>query len=187
MEDNKKPYNTIKSFHEIQFTPKTLYVLDFDDTIAKFDGIHNNWWTERFEFHYEAHSCFGKAEELSLYEWKEKVELIEPVHVDEGGLNYLIEHCSESGSHFVILTARNKVLKDMTNEHLNKLLPDHNIDVIYCSFENKGLMMEKYIEKELSEHEFEHIVFIDDKEYNLDAFMSHHPDATCYLMEDCHK
>lgn len=186
MDDNSKQYKTIKSFHEIQFSPKTLYVLDFDDTIAKFEGIDNKWWRKRYDFHYGVHNCHNKAEELSLIEWKSKVEDIDPEHVDEDGLKYLVEHCSVSGSHLVILTARNKILKDITNDQLSKLLPDHNIDVIYCSFESKGAMMEKYIKKELNEHEFDHIVFIDDKKHNISAFLDHYTDAICYLMDDCH-
>lgn len=180
MADTDGMFQVISGFQDIVLQKETLYVLDFDETIAYFEGIHKGWWKDRFEHHYE-HNDHDIAEEMALKDWMQHVTYVDPTHVDKDGFENIIQYCvSEPSSRIVILTARNISLENVTEAHMKIISPDNDIDIIFCSGEHKGYVLQDYLDKHDSE--YKHIIFIDDLRKNLVDFKSVHSDSQCYHM-----
>lgn len=194
MADTDGMFQVISGFQDIVLQKETLYVLDFDETIAYFEGIHKGWWKDRFEHHCE-HNDHDIAEELALKDWMKHVTYVDPTHVDKDGFENIVKYCvSEPSSRIVILTARNKKievlsqlfendiisLENVTEAHMKIISPDHDIDIIFYSGDHKGYVLQDYLDKHDSE--YQHIICIDDLRKNLVDFKSVHSDSQCYHM-----
>lgn len=175
-------FKVISSFDDVPIQPDTLYVLDFDETVAYYDGINRKWWEDRFAHHYREHCDYDKADDLALKDWLEHIDYLDPQHVDQKGFKEIIEHCeSEEHSHVVILTARDIRLEDITKKHLDILSPDKKIDIIFCNGDHKGEKLQEYLDGH--EKDYLHIVFVDDHLDNLVNFKETHADALCFHMQ----
>ena len=186
--------------------PNTLYVLDFDETLVRFDDMGSEWWDKQCERYYGQHGTDRpdgqsladwvqhvsfrnpKTDEEKVFkqnildDWVKHVSARDPIHVDEVGFNGILEHCvAERGSHVIILTARNIKLAELTQRHLDMVVsPEAGVDIIFCSGENKGRTLENYIGT--SGASYNHIVFVDDKLRNLKQVKDVHVDSQCYHM-----
>jgi hypothetical protein len=178
-------FKVISDFQEIALTSNTLYVLDFDETVVYFDNINSGWWKKRFEHHSKTQDNTCKANKLVLKDWKNHISYNGPKHVDKQGFNSIVNHCVESGgsSHVIILTARDISLTDVTENHLNTISPNADINIIFCSGDNKGCKLQEYIDQRSKDKPvFDHIIFVDDRLYNLVDFKDVHVDSQCYHM-----
>lgn len=172
-------FTTISKLSEIPLQPDTLYVLDFDETVVYYDGINRQWWEQRFKHHYDTHNDHDKADQLALKDWFEHIKFLQPNHIDYHGFKNIIKHCESSrNSHVMILTARDVRLENITREHMAILSPDHQLDIVFCCGKDKGEQLQLYLDRH--EHEFEHIIFVDDQVNNLANFIETHVDAKCY-------
>lgn len=171
----------ITSFKDIPLQPGTLYVLDFDETIAYYDGINQAWWSERFDYHYEKHSDYNKADRLSLKDWMDHISFLQPRHVDKEGLNNIINHCNGTpNSHVMILTARDIMLEDVTRKHMDLLSPNEQLDIVFCNGEHKGEKLKEYFDQ--NGQSYKNIIFVDDLDQNLKEVMEIYKNARCYHM-----
>ena len=180
---NPSPFKVITSFQELQPWPSAcLYVLDFDETIAYFDGLNRDWWSQRFGHHYSVHNDTKQAETNALKEWVDHITIVDPKHVDEEGFHSLIEHCKQdTSSHILILTARDIALKDLTTAQLNTISPTVSVDIIFCCGKNKGHKLQEYLETHSKTYST--TIFIDDLTSNLLDFQKVHVGAQCFHMQ----
>jgi len=175
-------FQNVSSFKDIVLIPDTLYVLDFDDTIGYYEGIHKEWWSERFQHYYDNHGCIIKAERLALNDWTEHVKYIDPIPVDKEGFRNIIDYCIHSGghSHVMILTARNIELTDETRFHLNTISLEKDLDIVFCSGKHKGYKLQEYLMKH--KKKYKNLIFIDDLHKNLLDVQEIYKNAICYHM-----
>jgi predicted secreted acid phosphatase len=159
---------TITSFFQVEISHKTLVVLDIDETILQFPGIHENWWHKKHKYYSDligGGAYDHKTVNSLVYnDWLSYVTEINPTHTDERGLFNLFERVKESNSHIIFLTARFKDTKELTYSHL-KHLGISGIPVHFTSMEPKGDHLNRIIDDKYSH--VKNIVFVDDMDHNL--------------------
>jgi len=155
-----KPFKNIHTFDEIEITSKCTLVLDFDETIAKYDNISKQWWKERFDFYYSIYADYDTADRMALEDWKKHIHIVNPSHTDKNGIFNLIKSATKYKCRTLCLTARSSILKEITIKHLEYL--GIIIDEIHFS-ENmgKGHYLNGIINNE------DDVIFVDDSETNI--------------------
>ncbi len=110
---------TITSFLQIEILPKTLVVLDIDETILQFPEIHELWWRERRDYYKNiGHDDPKIINTLTYNEWLDHVTETTPRHTDKDGLFDPLAKIIETYSHIIFLTARFGTTDELTQSHL---------------------------------------------------------------------
>jgi hypothetical protein len=171
----------INSFSQVKIKPKSLVVLDIDDTILNFPSIRKGWWTDTFNNYYEQEQDYDRAEELALNDWvniiaNDKAQLLDPINFET-----FLNKIREQNCELILLTARNDKLRELTKKHLADCKLDIPHNKIYHN-RNKGkklLELVKNVYNNVSQ-----IIFVDDLESNLndveDTFLSYSYDIVLY-------
>ena len=142
----------IKNYNEIDVTPNSLIILDLDETIIQYPYITAKWW----ENTRKAYALIDEktADERSYSDWLYIINTYKPNLLDITEFNKLLMRIKETNSNFIIVTARNIKLKEITQKHLETF--GINCDVYYSL--DKGIMInaikQNYIYNDIS--------FIDD-------------------------
>jgi len=142
----------IKNYNEIDVTPNSLIILDLDETIIRYPYITAKWW----ENTRKAYALIDEktADERSYSDWLYIINSYKPNLLDTIEFNKLLMRIKETNSNFIIVTARNIKLKEITLKHLETF--NINCDVYYSL--DKGVMInaikQNYIYNDIS--------FIDD-------------------------
>jgi len=169
---------TVKSFKDIPVERNTLVLCDIDDTVIVFEKLGKKWWREQFEDYYERNGDYDFSEKAVLKEWIHQIHKEKPVHVDEEGFTDFVERINATGSTLVFVTARSSDLFCLTLHHLKQLGISPKTDVHYTNNTPKG----DYIANVIDFDDFDHIVFIDDMEHNVNSVERVFGDTvTCYL------
>jgi hypothetical protein len=158
-------FKTIKSLKEIPISRNTLILCDIDDTIIAFDKLGKKWWRERFDDYFERNGDYEFSKQAVLKEWIHQIHKQKPVHVDEEGFTDFMERINLSDSTLVFITARHPDLFGLTSYHLKQLGINSTIDVHYTDETPKG----DYIANVIDFEDFEHVIFIDDMEHNIQS------------------
>ena len=156
---------SVKSFKEIPIQRNTLVLCDIDDTVIVFEKLGKKWWRERFDDYYERTRNYDISDQEVLKEWVHQIQKDEPVHVDEAGFTDFMERINATGSILVFVTARSSDLADLTISHLKQVGITPKTAIHYTNNESKG----DYIANVLDFDDFEHVVFIDDMEHNVNS------------------
>jgi len=155
----------VSTFKEIPIQRNTLVLCDIDDTVIVFKELGKKWWRERFDYYYERNGDYEFSNQAVLKEWIHQIHKVKPVHVDETGFIDFMERIEATGSTIVFVTARSQDLADLTLKHLEHVGITPKLDVHYTNNLPKG----DYIANVLDFDDFEHIVFIDDMEHNVNS------------------
>jgi hypothetical protein len=162
------PATVIHTFKDIPIKRNTLVLCDIDDTVIVFEKLGKKWWRERFDDYYERTGDFEWSEKAVLKEWVYTIRTMEPVHVDEHGFCSFVERIEQTGSTLVFVTARGEDISDLTTIHLNSAGIYPKTDVHHTNNTPKG----EYIANVIDFDDFEHVVFIDDMEHNIQSVQS---------------
>lgn len=156
---------TVKSFKDIPVERNTLVLCDIDDTVIVFEKLGKKWWRERFDDYYERNGDYEFSEKAVLKEWIHQIHKEKPVHVDKEGFDDFVERINSTGSTLVFVTARTADLYCLTLHHLKQVGITPKTDVHYTNDTTKG----EYIANVIDFDDFDHIVFIDDMEHNVNS------------------
>lgn len=156
-------FTTITKFEQIEIIPSSLVVFDIDETLLKFDGIDHKWWKNKFNKYYRLTQNYELAESMSHNDWIKIVKIAEPELVDIKVHNF-IDLLYDNDCKIILLTARNQILKEITNEHIDKINLNINKNNIYFN-EEKGNELYRIITDIYPE--IKNIMVIDDLEENL--------------------
>jgi hypothetical protein len=156
---------TVKSFKDIPVERNTLVLCDIDDTVIVFEKLGKKWWRERFVDYYERNGDYEFSETALLKEWIHQIHKEKPVHVDKEGFEDFVERINSTGSILVFITARTSDLYCLTLHHLKQVGITPKTDVHYTNNTPKG----DYIANVIDFDDFDHIVFIDDMEHNVNS------------------
>lgn len=158
----------ISSFHQVKLVPKSLLVLDIDETILKYKHddayIDRLWWTNKKNHFFNEYNDHSIANKKAFYYWICHIYKTYPIHTDKEGLTKLLNDANIMNIDIIFLTARSHFLKKITLNHLDYL----NIPVgkIYFS----GVTKKHDVLSNLLDTEFshiDHITMIDDHDGNL--------------------
>ncbi len=159
---------TINSFRKINLKPKSLVVLDIDETILGFPTIPKNWWKNVFDNYYLLTNNFDTAEKLALKDWTNIIKKSKPIKLEPKQLEIFITNTKDLDCELLILTARNPILTELTIKHLASIGIDHS-NVIHDK--NKGRKLLNLVQTRYSH--IDNIVFIDDLLSNLEDVQHH--------------
>lgn len=171
--------HTINSFDQIKLRANTLVLSDIDETILRFDPIDGTWWRKQFDFHYQANKDYDAADTYAQEKWVEIVSIHKPTHTDSIGFFRLIERIKRTGSSLEFVTARNNELIPYTQKHFKDLDINYMDWVVHhLSGQSKG----QYIQTNFELSKYDHVIFIDDLDYNLQSVLDHvvHPSLSVY-------
>lgn len=155
----------VVTFAHVEVVPNTLVLLDIDETILFYDGIDEDWWSERIDYHATSSQC-GKetAMLLSIDDWFRHISCHRPRHTDRAGLDALLRSIEDTHSHLLFITARDPKYKPITIDHLRRLGLQRVEDrVHYLGGCPKG----DYIQTNLDTSSYARVVFIDDLTKNI--------------------
>ncbi len=154
----------INSFSQIKINPKSLVVLDIDDTILNFPIIKKGWWKNTFNKYYEIHRDYDKADELALNEWENLIINEKANVLDSDNFEKFIDEIKKNECELILLTARNDRLKESTKKHIEDCdldIPSHKI----YHDSNKGVKLFELVSNIYVN--IMEIIFVDDLESNL--------------------
>jgi len=142
----------IKNYNEIDVLNNSLVIFDLDETIIRFPYVTSKWW----ENTKKAYALIDeKTADLRAYsDWLYIIKTYEPSLLDIIEFNNLLERIKESNSSFIIVTARNIQLKDITVIHLQQF--GISCDVYYTLDKRITINAIK------KNYVYNHIIFIDD-------------------------
>lgn len=153
-------YKNIHTFNDIEILSQCTLVLDFDETIAKYDSISKQWWKDRFDYYYAKYPDYELADDLSLRDWKEHIHLVNPQHTDKDGILKLIDKAIDQKCRILCLTARCPELKEITIKHIKHL--ELQIDEIHFT---KNIGKGHYLNSIINNGD--NVIFVDDMDENL--------------------
>jgi hypothetical protein len=142
----------IKNYNEIEVLNNSLVIFDLDETIIHFPYITRKWW----ENTKNAYSLINeKTADLRAYsDWLHIITTHNPSILDVNEFNHLLKRIKDTNSTFIIVTARNIKLMDITKKHLECF--GISCDVFYTI--DKGIMINAIKQN----YVYNHILFVDD-------------------------
>ena len=153
----------VNSFYQIPVTENTLVVLDIDETIMAFPNITKTWWRETYEKYFDSTGDKTTADNLTLNEWREHVQVCKPYLLDEEKFKIFLSQIKSNTSQLVLLTARDPIMTEITHLHLSHCELSISPEQVIHD-ENKGDALAQIIQ---SYPEITNIIFVDDFEKNL--------------------
>lgn len=151
----------INKFTQVNIIPKSLIVIDIDETLIKYDCIDFVWWKNKLDEYYSITQNYDLSDSLANQDWLNLIKKSVPELVDDC-VHHFIESAKSKQCHIILLTARNNIIEDLTREHLSRV--DLYFEQIYFN-ENKGDELVRIISS--SYQDCENIIVIDDREQNL--------------------
>lgn len=174
-------HTIINTFDKINISFNSLYVIDLDDTLFYYPNLGRKWWDKTFKQKLEKYGCESTADLKTLEEWEKIIVNSIPHHVDEKGFKNLMNHCDNTNSHIVFLTARNERTIELTHNHVRELYPNHGYEIYFANGKFKGKKMYEILnEYSINYTEFDNIHFIDDSLTNCNHVKEMHPHINVY-------
>ena len=163
----------IKNYDEIDVPNNSLVILDLDETIIHFPYITGNWW----ENTKNAYKLINEktADSRAYADWLYIITTYSPNVLDEYTFNNLLKRIKETNSSFIIVTARNIQLKEITQKHLKSC--GINCDVYYSL--DKGIMINAIKKNYI----YNHILFVDDNPKYIKQVEELNPEIHTYFIK----
>jgi hypothetical protein len=164
---------SIKNYNEIEILPNSLVILDLDETIIRFPYITEKWWINTKK----AYELIDEktADARAYNDWFYIINNYNPSLLDEYEFSQLLERIKNTNSTYIIITARNIQLKDITIKHLNNVCI--NADVYYSS--DKGVTINAI----KNNYIYNYIIFVDDNEKYIKQVEEINPEIITYFIK----
>jgi len=154
----------INSFSQIPLKPRSLVVLDIDETLLTYSNLSPQWWQDEINKNYLDTQDYSMAEKWAVHKWKQLIMNSLPISLDAQNRDVFIQNLYTMGCELIFLTARDNDLADITRAHLRDL-KIYNDQMIYFD-ENKG---HKIIEIMTIYNKYDNVVVVDDLIKNLSS------------------
>ena len=168
----------IITFDKLPRVKDALYVLDIDNTVLYYvNNCDDNHIKDIREFEKTMNKtdAFDKANAI----WEANLYTEEAFPIDKKSINNLKTFCDCNNSKLIFLTARFESVRDITEVQMKKLFSWVSPDSIYmCSGVEKGVMLKALIAKD-----YTGVIFVDDKQYNIDSVSAYLPYSSCFLFK----
>jgi len=172
--DSLIPYILISTFDSVVIHNNTLVLCDIDETVIHFKSINKQWWSNKFDEYYSQSHDYDLADIKVFEDWITHIKENDPVCTDLVGLTNLLNKLNDMNGTFVFITARNndELLIELTKIHLQQsgiydiLIDVKELPVYFCGGNiSKG----QFIKDNINIDDFDHVIFIDDLESNLES------------------
>ena len=155
-----KHINTFSQINPIK--PKTLVVLDIDETILRFQQIDNKWWDDTYTrlLPYYKEKTSTHVELM----WIKHISNNKPILLDKDNFYIFLKNIENENCELILLTARNKSISFLTMKHLESCGLNINLSRVFYNI-NKGVELQKIVTTIFPD--IQNILFVDDLEENL--------------------
>lgn len=178
---NISKHKIINTFDKINKSYNSLYIIDLDDTLFYYPNLGKKWWNESYKQKLEQYRCEKYSNLKTLEEWEIKIVNSIPNHIDINGFNNLIDHCNNTDSNIIFLTARNERTIDITYNHVKELYPNNNYDIYFANGNYKGNKIDEILNNYNNNYKiYDNIHFIDDCIFNCNDVKDKHPHINVY-------
>ena len=172
----------IHDLDSIPLISNALYILDIDETVIYYETSMFTEYIKEIEL-FERTMSRNSAFENANQKWESLVYSNNAKPIDEKGLNSLKEFSDTNNSTIVFLTARFESIRDVTLSQLKRLFPwVENHMVHMASGSPKGDKLEKMFLTH-PHLQRDNIVFVDDKQYNIDSVVQKFPHVKQFLFK----
>lgn len=182
-------FKKINKFEEIISFSNSLYIFDIDDTILYYKDYDKEWLNSKIESYIKQGSLPNTAKTRAIIEWEDNISKSDPIAIDNDCLLYLFKNINYTNGEIYFITSRGDNIKDITKNHIKKIIPFNNIEdrIIFTNGKNKGLVLQNLLNTTLKDKNFENISFIDDIIQNLENVYKLYPNSKFYHFENKNK
>ena len=169
----------VSLFSEIPKCGNTLYVFDIDETTLYYNFRLDDHTVKIIE-DFEAKINPNNKDFFDMNAvWEQTLRQHPPIAHDRDGLEDWKKFCDGNGSKIIFLTARFKTVEKTTIFHMQFLYPWVSAnDIHMCNGKEKGLVLFDLVTKT----DYNTIIFVDDKEYNIRSVEKYIPMVNTYKM-----
>ena len=167
----------IRSFREVVITPqRTLILCDIDDTLLKWDRTLESCIVEAISLFPNESEDFQRRFGYNI--WVTYREIVPPIWTDERGFVDMLGRLSPC-SRLAFLTARaGGECAEWTRRDFASLGLTYDPSGVF--YTGNTMTKGKYIENHIPLEGFEHVIFIDDLQENIDSVSANFPQIQCY-------
>lgn len=169
---------SIKKFSEILPIRNGLYVFDIDETFMVFRGITGAWWNKEYKSLLSVYPK-EKADREMDKQFYRIIQKEHPKPTDLKGFKDIESKAKLLNNDIIFLTARTENYRDITLKQLEYVYPGINYPVYFSS--EKGHKLKEILEK--SDKNYEEVVFVDDKDFNIKDVLKDNPETNCYMFD----
>lgn len=167
----------IRSFREVVITPqRTLILCDIDDTLLKWDRTLESCIVEAISLFPNESEDFQRRFGYNI--WVTYREIAPPIWTDERGFVDMLGRLSPC-SRLAFLTARaGGECAEWTRRDFASLGLTYDPSGVF--YTGNTMTKGEYIENHIPLEGFEHVIFIDDLQENIDSVSANFPQIQCY-------
>lgn len=166
----------IKNFSQIISISNGLYVFDIDETFLVFRNMSDLHWEIEQQKLMKIYKDPIKVEKMMLDFFDNILRTYKFKPTDLAGFKKIERQNKLLNNDIIFLTARPERYREITMNHLRTLYPGINYPVYFS--ETKGDKLNEILET--NDKKYEQIVFVDDKESNLNDVNSKVENVKCY-------
>ena len=168
----------IKTFSELPKIKNGLYVFDIDETLLVFEEVSDVWWKRNYEKIYAETGDYEYASNKMNKIFAEIVKTHKPRPTDIEGFKAIEDNIGDNNNTIVFLTARPQNLEAETYKQIADLPIKYSYPIYFSS--EKGLKMKWLIKTVNADKQFDSVIFVDDKIYNIEDVQKECPDVQCF-------
>ena len=164
----------------------TLVLCDIDDTILRYplsfkDFYKNEITSAIFMFMWTTSKAEKKIymEEYIYDRYISYKANTEPLHTDIDGFNNMIQKIYSRGGELKFLTSRSIAYNNFTRKQLQKIGINPDLYAFHYTYES-GVKKSRYIWENIDKEKYQNIIFIDDREDELELVRQDHPEISTY-------
>ena len=169
-------FTKIDNFSYITTISNGLYVFDIDETFMVFKNMSDLHWEIEQKKLMKIYNDPLKVEKMMEDFFYNILKTYKFKSTDLDGFKKIEKQNKIFNNDIIFLTARPERYRDITINHLQTMYPGINYPVYFS--DQKGDKLNEILEA--SEKKYEKIVFVDDKEFNLEDVNNKVKNVKCY-------
>lgn len=167
----------IHTFYSVDIPENSLVLCDIDDTVLVFPKYTDAFYKEAYDYYTTIGYNTKMADKLVKRDWELYSSFKKPSITDKDGFFYLLEQIEKTSSKLYFLTARSDTSHQKTINDLKHVNIDcSKIQIYYTNAALKG----NYIKNNIDLLDYNHIIFIDDNDHQLENVKKEIPLISCY-------
>jgi FMN phosphatase YigB (HAD superfamily) len=168
----------ITKFGELPEIKNGLYVFDIDETLLVFKEVSDVWWKRNFEKIYAETDDIVYASNKMSKIFVDIVKTHKPAPTDIEGFKRIEADLDINNNTLIFLTARPESLEVETYRQIADLNLKYSYPIYFSG--EKGLKMKWILSNISSDNNFDSIIFVDDKIYNIEDVQKECPQVQCF-------
>lgn len=171
---DKDKYTILHTFDSVEIKNETLVLCDIDNTLMYYEDMKK--YDDVFNKYFNINSHVNLSHNLAENEMRESVL---PKHTDKEGFFRMLGKIKDTNSVLVFITSRDPTTDYITKLEFKTLGISH--ENFYVHSIGSSISKGRFIVNNININNYDHIVFIDDIQTNLDSVKNYLKEkVVCY-------